>query len=80
MAPEELEARLRAIELLLEHMLSRETPEYLRRWQDEAVLLAQHDVPDSPLLRHIERLLEAAIRTQAAREKRGLPPQGPMRD
>lgn len=74
---EDQEGRLRAIEMLLLHLLSQQDPEFLRRWSDEVVLPAQGQHAADPLLQHLERLLEAAIRMQAAREKRGLPPQFP---
>lgn len=77
---EDLQARLRAIEMLLEHLLSRESPEYLRRWSDDVLLPAQGRHANEPLLQHLERLLEAAIRMQVSRERVGVPPQGPLRD
>jgi hypothetical protein len=74
---EELAARVRAIEILLEHLLSREDPDFLRHWSDEVVLPTQENHPASPLLHQLELRLEAAIRMQVARVRRGQPERGP---
>lgn len=67
---DDLEARVEALEILVEILLSQQTPAILERALEEQFPAIQAQNEPNPSLRHYEARLVAAKAFQAARERR----------